>query len=298
MQVHSVNSEGLQRLLSLMEGSHWLNNKSSSSTSSGATTTTVPGGAVSEKHVYKYRCSQCSLAFKTAEKLSLHSQYHLIRDSTKCRLCSRSFRSVQALLKHVETGHEDVSKEELAHYKLGLMNHPLLIAGLAGHNVLDPAANELLKNSNNANGGENDADVSGNADNADEQDKSTSSNDEQQQPTSFKSDLLFPKQGESKLDKMLGRKTEKGVNYPLEKYLDPNRPYKCEVCKESFTQKNILLVHYNSVSHLHKLKKTMQEQQAKESLQQLLNEHNRVLQGMGFMAFTDDAQPAVANLSL
>ena len=29
MQIHSVNSEGLQRLLVLMEGSHWLNNNRS-----------------------------------------------------------------------------------------------------------------------------------------------------------------------------------------------------------------------------------------------------------------------------
>ena len=49
--------------------------------------------------------------------------------------------------------------------------------------------------------------------------------------------------------------------YSLEKFMDPNRPFKCDVCKESFTQKNILLVHYNSVSHLHRLKKTMQESQ-------------------------------------
>ena len=47
-----------------------------------------------------------------------------------------------------------------------------------------------------------------------------------------------------------------GFNYSIEKYMDPNRPFKCEVCKESFTQKNILLVHYNSVSHLHRLKKS------------------------------------------
>ena len=58
---------------------------------------------------------------------------------------------------------------------------------------------------------------------------------------------------------MSGRKSsDKSVSYPMEKYLDPNRPYKCDVCRESFTQKNILLVHYNSISHLHKLKKTMQ----------------------------------------
>lgn len=39
------------------------------------------------------------------------------------------------------------------------------------------------------------------------------------------------------------------------KYKDPCRPYKCDICKESFTQKNILIVHCNSVSHLNKLKK-------------------------------------------
>jgi AT-binding transcription factor 1 len=94
--------------------------------------------------VYKYRCAQCSLAFKTAEKLALHSQYHVIRDSTKCKLCARSFRSVQALLKHVETSHSEVPTEELAHYKLSLMNHPLLMAGLSGQ-ILDSTNNDLLR---------------------------------------------------------------------------------------------------------------------------------------------------------
>ena len=47
----------------------------------------------------------------------------------------------------------------------------------------------------------------------------------------------------------------------MEKYMDPKRPFKCDVCIESFTQKNILLVHFNSVSHLHKMKKVLKEQQ-------------------------------------
>eukprot|EP00095_Tigriopus_kingsejongensis_P009212 maker-scaffold1413_size42750-snap-gene-0.5 protein:Tk09212 transcript:maker-scaffold1413_size42750-snap-gene-0.5-mRNA-1 annotation:"zfh4 " len=46
-------------------------------------------------------------------------------------------------------------------------------------------------------------------------------------------------------------------NFNMDKYFDPNRPFKCEVCKESFTQKNILLVHYNSVNHLNRLKKSI-----------------------------------------
>jgi len=52
---------------------------------------------------------------------------------------------------------------------------------------------------------------------------------------------------------LLHRQSSK-LSHPIEKYLDPNRPFKCEVCVESFTQNNILLVHYNSVSHLHRLK--------------------------------------------
>ncbi|XP_075425198.1 zinc finger homeobox protein 2 isoform X2 [Ascaphus truei] len=47
----------------------------------------------------------------------------------------------------------------------------------------------------------------------------------------------------------------KTTNFALDKFMDPSRPHKCVVCKESFTQKNILLVHYNSVSHLHKVRK-------------------------------------------
>ncbi|KAM9328871.1 zinc finger homeobox protein 2 [Gastrophryne carolinensis] len=63
----------------------------------------------------------------------------------------------------------------------------------------------------------------------------------------------------------------KTTNFALDKFMDPSRPHKCVVCKESFTQKNILLVHYNSVSHLHKVRKA--------SLDPSLN--NRHESGMG-----------------
>ena len=113
MQAHSVNAEGLQRLIMLLESTAAAKNRgeeadkgnqsqsqpqqhgnsSSSSPSpsaSASSSASLLGSAlVSERHAYKYRCSQCSLAFKTAEKLALHSQYHVIRDATRCRLCSR-----------------------------------------------------------------------------------------------------------------------------------------------------------------------------------------------------------------
>ncbi|KAL3275717.1 hypothetical protein HHI36_020465 [Cryptolaemus montrouzieri] len=248
--------------------------------------------SVSEKHVYKYRCNQCSLAFKTLEKLQLHSQYHMIRDATKCVLCGRNFRSLVALHKHVESVHSELTDEELNTYKQSLMNNPLLLAGLQGQ-VLDSSTNDLLKKESMRN------DDSEMTDCDDSKELNTSHDDSNQQDGENSDDSIIYKDQQFLEDylnsqaiaedsyndpnrkykchrckvaftrqsyltahnkTLLHRKGEK-LSYPMEKYLDPNRPYKCDVCKESFTQKNILLVHYNSVSHLHKLKRAMQEQQ-------------------------------------
>lgn len=391
MQIHSVNSEGLQRLLMLVDQSHWLNqNRSTPGQSSSPSSSSekekekeskdddnnesmedqnddenkcqtcnrsfknidelcchqnetghlelkqTPSGpgylcwkkgcnqyfqtahslqmhfreiharggnqnmAVSEKHVYKYRCNQCSLAFKTMEKLQLHSQYHLIRDATKCVLCGRSFRSILALHKHVETAHTDLSDDEMAAYKQSLMNNPLLLAGISGQ-ILDPSTNELLKReSMKVDGEEMETDEvkehedqmpQGEGDNSDDsivykeqqflEDYLNSQaiaedsyNDPSRKYKCHRCKVAFTRQSylTSHNKTLLHRKGEK-LSYPMEKYLDPNRPYKCDVCKESFTQKNILLVHYNSVSHLHKLKRAMQEQQ---QLQQNNNNNNPV----------------------
>ena len=387
MQIHSVNSEGLQRLLLLVDQSHWLNqnrptpgqSQSPSSSSEREKETKdeekedipddqsedekcqtctktfkniddlcshqnetghlelkqTPSGpgylcwkkgcnqyfqtahalqmhfreiharggnqnmAVSEKHVYKYRCNQCSLAFKTMEKLQLHSQYHLIRDATKCVLCGRSFRSILALHKHVETAHSDLSEDEMAAYKQSLMNNPLLLAGISGQ-ILDPSTNELLKReSMKVDGDEMETDenkeheehLPPEGENSDDsiiykeqqflEDYLNSQavaednyNDPARKYKCHRCKVAFTRQSylTSHNKTLLHRKGEK-LSYPMEKYLDPNRPYKCDVCKESFTQKNILLVHYNSVSHLHKLKRAMQEQQ---QLQQNNNNNNPV----------------------
>ncbi len=76
---------------------------------------------VSDRHVYKYRCNQCSLAFKTIEKLQLHSQYHVIRAATMCCLCQRSFRTLQALKKHLETSHLELSEADIQQLYGGLL---------------------------------------------------------------------------------------------------------------------------------------------------------------------------------
>ncbi|CAB3375879.1 Hypothetical predicted protein [Cloeon dipterum] len=389
MQIHSVNAEGLQRLLLLVDQSHWLNATPESTSSTDPKPMEVskdddeeeenmetdefkcqtcskacanldelcqhlcetghlemrqtPNGAaypcvkpqcgqmfasaaamqshfrdahlkmglapgiasVSEKHVYKYRCNQCSLAYKTMDKLQQHSQYHLIRDATKCMLCSRSFRSVLALSKHVET-HTELPEEELMQYKQNMMNNPLLLASLAaGAGGLE----ELIKRQE----GVDEEEDGGQEDEVEENDSNDSAYKEQQffddylNSQAFAEDnyndptrkykchrckVAFTKQsyltGHNKT--LLHRKGEK-LSYPMEKYLDPNRPYKCDVCKESFTQKNILLVHYNSVSHLHKLKRAMQDHNAQTHNN---NNNNGLPSGAG--KDEDDKKPYKCNI--
>ncbi|KAF4517678.1 hypothetical protein B566_EDAN004972, partial [Ephemera danica] len=378
MQIHSVNAEGLQRLLLLVDQSHWLNSRQESATDLSKSeeqdgddsepmdldqestedlkcgtcnkmcnsldelcfhqtetghlelkqTPNGPGylcwkkgcnqyfnsaislqnhyreihavkiqapappmAAVSEKHVYKYRCNQCSLAFKTLEKLQLHSQYHLIRDATKCMLCGRSFRSVLALQKHVETSHSELSDEELNQYKQSLMNNPLFLAGLGAGtgSALEAACSELMKRAS-ANNEEPTSPIDEDDEQSEQADENSndsivykeqqfledylnsqaiaedSYNDPNRKYKCHRCKVAFTRQSylTSHNKTLLHRKGEK-LSYPMEKYLDPNRPYKCDVCKESFTQKNILLVHYNSVSHLHKLKRAMQDQHGSQN---------------------------------
>lgn len=250
--------------------------------------------AVSDRHVYKYRCNQCSLAFKTLEKLQLHSQYHMIRAATKCVLCGRSFRSVIALQKHVETSHTDMTKEQLEQYKASLANNPLLSS--TGGGVLDPQTTELLKKESireDMEVAEDLMDVGAEKESSPPYDMECDHSETGESPlaegTGSNQDILedyinsqsmaedsyndpnrkykchrckvaFTRQSylTSHNKTLLHRKGEK-MSYPMEKYLDPNRPFKCEICMESFTQKNILLVHYNSVSHLHKVKLSMKE---------------------------------------
>jgi AT-binding transcription factor 1 len=275
--VHQVNRAGLERLLVLMEGCHWLNrgrqelpsglqtpNKetragSDADSAVNLTSDSVPSerdmaeasggddavvssppplGAISERHVYKYRCGQCSLAFRSQAKLELHAQYHQIRNTTRCRLCQRNFRSVQALLKHVETSHTELA-EETERYRHSLMTHPLLMAG---------QFDQLVKGMNDNDMEELEVDRAEEEEPADE-----IKEDERDKGADLPTNHQLGDKEAGQV--LLGM--SKPLPYSLDKYLDPKRPFKCDICKESFTQKNILLVHFNSVSHLHKVKKIM-----------------------------------------
>ncbi len=210
-------------------------------------TSKISGAAVSDRHVYKYRCSQCSLAFKTIEKLQLHSQYHLIRAATQCVLCGRSFRSVEALQKHVESSHSEMSEEELEQYRTSLVNNPLLFSGRNGGGILDPSTTELLKKESNR------LDEIGNDDEAMDLvmgNANTGLNDEAADE-------------EMACDMGEGREaTNSGTHPPntLEDYLnsqavaedsynDPTRKYKCHRCKVAFTRQSYLTSHNKTLLH-------------------------------------------------
>ena len=230
--------------------------------------------SVSDRHLYKFRCTQCSLAFKTEEKLQNHMQYHLLRAATKCPICQRTFRSISGLESHIETNHQGFSKTELLQLYNPVQNGDIPgIAPFSG--VKDETSSE------NPEGSEADSQMSN--DLGDKDDNASSVDDDTMDEFS-QSDFPVPDEASymdpnnkykchrcrvgfvkqtdlSSHNKTLQhRKGDKSSQaFSLQKYWDPNRPYKCDVCKESFTQKNILLVHYNSVSHLHKLKQSLSE---------------------------------------
>ncbi|XP_066289436.1 zinc finger homeobox protein 3-like isoform X1 [Branchiostoma lanceolatum] len=242
---------------------------------------------VSDRHVYKYRCNQCSLAFKTMEKLQTHSQYHMIRAATKCSVCDRSFRTISSLHKHMETSHFDSTEAakqvgarangDMSYWNmfgdalLPLGGDPQGAFHLSSETATSPSS--LMTKQDEESQDSELGDKKGRAevdfgllskDGADS--KSTTSEDDtgaldpSKPLTCDHCHVTCASQGELAAHyKSAEHRKSGGPMYPMDKYLDPNRPYKCDVCKESFTQKNILLVHYNSVSHLHKLKRTMQE---------------------------------------
>ncbi|KAL0167593.1 hypothetical protein M9458_035815, partial [Cirrhinus mrigala] len=147
------------------------------------------------------------------------------------------FRTMQALRKHLETSHLELSETQIQQLYGGLMmNGESLISGDQSFGEEEGSPEET--------GMKDDEEC-------DLEEKLQSS------PTDNDSSLVKdnvecdPKQPVFPL--------RKGPNITMEKFLDPSRPFKCTVCKESFTQKNILLVHYNSVSHLHKLKRSLQD---------------------------------------
>lgn len=226
--------------------------------------TSPPGDPppLSDRHGYRFRCSRCSLAFPTQEKLQLHWQYHAMRAATECPLCSRQCRSQEALQRHMQNTHSQLDSTQ-------------------GQNTLWPP-HTVQYTENNKNSAQQDFSLSpqvgqeageGEDEDIDEGAISMEGKDEQKdvknkekgmvsEVDGGEEDLTEPEKGpHEEILSELGSSSlvKKSSNPTMDRYLDPSRPYKCTTCSESFTQKTILLVHYNSVSHLHRARRALQE---------------------------------------
>ncbi|XP_045556316.1 zinc finger homeobox protein 4, partial [Salmo salar] len=190
----------------------------------------------SDRHGYRFRCGRCSLAFRTQEKLKLHWQYHAMRAATECHLCPRRCRSQEALQRHLLNTHlQDLHLQGTHPDQSGAhVQRPTSLEG-------EEEEGESMEEEDEEEGNE-----------GEEDEKDDPDEEERPSPGVSNSDKGSGQQGEE-----TGSESSpliKGSKPTLERFLDPARPYKCSVCCESFTQRTILLVHYNSVSHLHRAK--------------------------------------------
>lgn len=217
---------------------------------------------LSDRHGYRFRCSRCSLAFPTQEKLQLHWQYHAMRAATECPLCSRQCRSQEALQRHMQNTHSQLDSTQGQNTLL-----PPHTAQYMEQNKSSVQQDFSLSPQVGQEAGE------GEDEEIEEEALGMEGKEEPKEDVQFnekdmvgeggrEEDLTEPEKGpheEIISEPSSSSLVKKCSNPTMDRYLDPTRPYKCTICSESFTQKTILLVHYNSVSHLHRARRALQD---------------------------------------
>uniref|UniRef100_A0A3P9I4H3 C2H2-type domain-containing protein n=1 Tax=Oryzias latipes TaxID=8090 RepID=A0A3P9I4H3_ORYLA len=217
---------------------------------------------LSDRHGYRFRCSRCSLAFPTQEKLQLHWQYHAMRAATECPLCSRQCRSQEALQRHIQNIHSQLDDPKGQNTPLSSQTVQYM-----DHNKNSGQQDFSLSPQVGQEAGEGDdedidEDMFGSEEREDQKEVKIKEKETVSEVDCGEGDLPEPEQGpheETLLEPTSNTLFQKSSNPTMDRFLDPSRPYKCTVCSESFTQKTILLVHYNSVSHLHRARRALQD---------------------------------------
>lgn len=217
---------------------------------------------LSDRHGYRFRCSRCSLAFPTQEKLQLHWQYHAMRAATECPLCSRQCRSQEALQRHIQNIHSQLDDPKgqntpLSSQTVQYMDHKNN-SGQQDFSLSPQVGQEAGEGDDE----DIDEDMFGSEEREDQKEVKMKEKETVSEVDCGEGDLPEPEQGpheETLLEPTSNTLFKKSSNPTMDRFLDPSRPYKCTVCSESFTQKTILLVHYNSVSHLHRARRALQD---------------------------------------
>ncbi|XP_029010325.1 zinc finger homeobox protein 3-like [Betta splendens] len=220
---------------------------------------------LSDRHGYRFRCSRCSLAFPTQEKLQLHWQYHAMRAATECPLCSRQCRSQEALQRHMQNTHSQLDNTQGQNTLL--QSHTAQYMENNNKSSIQQEFSLSPQVGQEAGEGEEDDEI-------EEEALCMEEKEEQKEEVKIKEKDVFGEikgkeedvvETEKQLHEEVASETssnsalKKSSNPTMDRFLDPSRPYKCTVCSESFTQKTILLVHYNSVSHLHRARRAVQD---------------------------------------
>ncbi|XP_041745741.1 zinc finger homeobox protein 3-like [Coregonus clupeaformis] len=200
----------------------------------------------SDCHGYRFRCGSCSLAFQMQEKLQLHWQYHAMRAATECHLCPRHCRSQEALQRHLLNTHlQDLHLQGTHPDQSGAhVQRPVSLEGEEEEGK-SMSEEETDKEEDDEEGER----EQGKGDEGEEDDPGEQ--EERPSPGVGDSDQ-GSRQQEEKEAGSEPSPFSKCSNPTLQRFLDPARPYKCSFCCESFTQRTILMVHYNSLSHLHR----------------------------------------------
>ncbi|CAL9695362.1 unnamed protein product [Knipowitschia caucasica] len=211
---------------------------------------------LTDRHGYRFRCSRCSLAFPTQEKLQLHWQYHAMRAATECPLCSRQCRSQEALQRHMQNTHSGQQLDNLQGQNTHLLPHT---AHYMEHNKSAFQQDFSLSPQIGQEAGE--------GEDEEMEEEEALENEKKQHLKEIVSEGEEGLTDTEKHEETITEPTSNSIlrkssNPTLDRYLDPSRPYKCTICSESFTQKTILLVHFNSVSHLHRARRALQDSNA------------------------------------
>lgn len=216
-----------------------------------------------DRHLHKFRCAQCPLSFRTADKLALHSQYHKIRAASQCVLCGKTTRSIESMQKHMEVFHKEMTEQELDTYRLSLVNNPLLLSLKNGcQGVLDPATTELLKRESNRDLEQFENGTRQIKDSLDDEDdlienspmRSELVNDSNNNDSLLEDEdreLVRDELNQSSDEHQLGTGEEylNSQNVAEDSYNDPTRKYKCHRCRVAYTRQTYLSAHNKTLYH-------------------------------------------------
>ncbi|XP_067652844.1 zinc finger homeobox protein 4-like isoform X2 [Haliotis asinina] len=225
---------------------------------------------------YSHHCSQCTLAFKSADKLQMHTQFHLLWFITNCGVCSKSFHSIASHRKHLEAAHSDLGKAELdkhietlnsnakAWHECADVLEPKLKQSSSSFGALmaTKMANSSPSLSCSPSSEDRDATMQDDAimdDN--DNDLETSCSDS---ATDLENGAMFKDSAKFGDDKCDSDRGDSSSTYREQQFMedfinsqamaegsyeDPGRKYKCHRCKVAFTKQNYLTAHNKTLQH-------------------------------------------------